>query len=238
MSRKHLIAANWKMHSAPQGFDAEDSPYRNHGDCDIVVFPTALDLARCRDAELVTGAQAGRPEQSGAFTGDLSITMLKEAGCRYVLCGHSERRRHHGESDAFVIEQVIAAIEAGMHPILCVGETKEEHDAGKTKEVLKRQIGMIHTMITPNLVLAYEPMWAIGSGVSATPEKAQEIHAYLRGLLAESTRTETRILYGGSVDEKNAAALLAQEDVDGFIVGGCSLEPRTFASIVEIARAN
>ena len=228
-ARKRLIAANWKMHPAPEGFDAKDSPYRTHASLDVVVFPSMADLPKVRAAELVYGAQCARPEHAGAFTGDCSMTMLKDAGCRYVLCGHSERRQHHGETDAFVMEQVAAALACGMHPVLCVGETREERDRGETERALKRQL---HGMPKDgHIVIAYEPVWAIGSGSAASPDEAATVHAFIR---THATAT-TRILYGGSVDDDNAAGFLVHEDIDGFLVGGASLKPEVFRAIVAAA---
>lgn len=233
--RRTLIAANWKMHPAPAGFDAKDSPYRTRGDCDVVVFPALPDLPRVRAAELLYGGQCGRPETHGAFTGDCSMAMLKEAGCRYVLCGHSERRQGHGESDAFVMEQVVAALALGMHPVLCVGETSEERSQGKTHDVLKRQLHGLPD--SPEIVVAYEPVWAIGTGEAAEPQEIAEAHACIRGHLPQGMRPSTRIVYGGSADAANAAALLAINDIDGLLVGGASLKPAAFAAMVALAAA-
>lgn len=241
--RKFLIAANWKMNPPPAGFDAPDSPYRTESAVDVVVFPSFVDLSRCIAAELICGGQTGRPEPSGAFTGDVSITQLKKMGCRYVLCGHSERRRYHGETDAFVAEQAAAALEAGLHPIVCVGETEEERKKGKAKSVVERQIKSILPLISisqpatrnSQLLVAYEPVWAIGTGKTATPKDAQEMHAFIRSLLPKEDRDDTRILYGGSMNEKNCEELLKQEDIDGGLIGGASLKLDEFKSIVEVA---
>ncbi len=230
MDRKFLVAANWKMNPAPTGFDAVDSPYRGESAVDVVVFPSFIDLQRCVGAKLITGGQCGRPEQSGAFTGDVSITQLKAMGCRYVLCGHSERRQHHGETDEFVREQAIAALEAGLHPIICVGETEEERKKGKQNDVVKRQMNDLPAGIS----IAYEPVWAIGTGKTATPKDAQVMHAFIRSLLSEK---ETRILYGGSMNGKNCEELLGCPDIDGGLVGGASLKPEEFKRIVEVAVA-
>ncbi len=231
MGRKFLIAANWKMNSAPAGFDAADSPYKSESAVDVIVLPSFLDIPRCNDAKLVTGGQYGRPEPSGAFTGDISISQLKSAGCRYVLCGHSERRRYHAETDAQVMEQAIAALEAGIHPIVCVGETEEERKSGKEKTTVKRQLKGLPSTIT----IAYEPVWAIGTGKTATPKDAQDMHAFIRSLLPKDQQESTRILYGGSMNAANAEELLKQEDIDGGLIGGASLKPADFRSIVETA---
>ncbi len=233
MDRKFLIVANWKMNAAPAGFDAKDSPYRTESAVDVVVLPTFIDLHRCVEAKLIVGSQCGRPEPSGAFTGDVSIATLKTIGCRYVLCGHSERRRYHGETDSFVAEQAIATLEAGLHPIVCIGETEGERKAGEEKDVVKRQMKGLPTGIT----IAYEPVWAIGTGKTATPKDAQEMHAFIRSLLPKDQRETIRILYGGSMNAANAEELLKQSDIDGGLIGGASLKPEEFRKIVQVAEA-
>ena len=231
MDRKFLIAANWKMNPAPAGWDATDSPYRSESAVDVIVLPTFVDLHAAIAAKLIVGSQCGRAEPAGAFTGDVSISQLKTMGCRYVLCGHSERRRHHGETDQMVAEQAIATLEAGMHPIVCVGETEEERKVGKEKDVVKRQMKNLPTGIT----IAYEPVWAIGTGKTATPKDAQEMHAFIRSHLPNDQRDSTRILYGGSMNAANAEELLKQPDIDGGLIGGASLKIEEFRKIVRIA---
>lgn len=228
--RKFLIAANWKMNPPPPGFDAKDSPYRTESAVDVVVFPTFVDVSRCMDANLIVGAQCGRSQPNGAYTGDVSMAMVKTGGCRYVLCGHSERRKYHGETDADVAEQAVAALEAGIHPIICIGETEEERKKGKQNDVVKKQMKDLPSGVT----IAYEPVWAIGTGKTATPKDAQDMHAFIRSLLPEDQREKTRILYGGSMNAANAEELLRQEDIDGGLIGGASLKPE-FKTIVEIA---
>jgi len=228
-NRKLLIAGNWKMNPAPAGFDGPQSPYRQWDGIDIVIFPSFVDIPRCVNAGIITGGQWARPESTGAYTGDISMRMLKDAGCTYVLCGHSERRLHHGETDDSVAKQADAAIEAGLHPIVCIGETLEEREEGRAQEVVERQVRAMQQPVT----LAYEPVWAIGTGKTATPEKAQEMHAFIRSLLTE--QEATRILYGGSAKPDNAEALLAQADIDGLLVGGASLDPESFRAIVNAA---
>ena len=187
---------------------------------------------------MLVGAQYGRPEPEGAFTGDVSMQMLKAQGCSYALCGHSERRQNHGETDIFIAEQIIAALEAGLHPILCIGETKEEYDKGKTQSILKRQLSPVSMINSLPAVLysvvsiAYEPVWAIGSGINALPADIQNIHTFIRSLLPEQSQKSTRILYGGSVNELNASGFLAHEDIDGLLVGACSLEVEKFTEIM------
>lgn len=232
MSRRRLIAANWKMHPPPPGWDTDDSPYRPRKDMDVVIFPTFLDVRECREKGLITGAQCGRPEESGAFTGDVSMAELSAHGCRYVLCGHSERRRHHGETDAVVLEQARAAEAAGLIPVVCIGETEDERTGKRTEEVLRRQL---HGVMAS--VIAYEPVWAIGSGKAAGPDQAQQVHAFLRSLLPEEVRESTRIIYGGSVKSGNAGAFLREPDIDGLLIGGASIDPQEFQGIIEAAIA-
>ena len=231
--RKFLIAANWKMNPAPAGALEPDSPYRTHAAVDVVVFPSFLDLRACLNAKILAGPQCANPEAPGARTGDISIDMIKGMACRYVLCGHSERRKFHDETDADIAAQVVAALERGMHPVVCIGETEEERKAGKEKSVIKRQLKGLP--LTSDITVAYEPVWAIGTGKTATPNDAQEMHAYIRSLLPEERRATTRILYGGSMKAENAEELLKQPDIDGGLIGGASLKPAEFGEIVKIA---
>ena len=242
MSRKILIAGNWKMNPAPLSAQAtpKQAPetYLPIDTVDTAIFPTFLDITKCIDAGIITGGQSGHPEESGAHTGDVSMKMLKEIGCKYVLCGHSERRQDHYETNEFVSAQVSSAIENDLMPILCVGETEEERQEGKEKVIVKKQIETVierSAIRDPrsDLVIAYEPVWAIGTGKTATPEDAQEMHAYIRSLLPEDIRDETRILYGGSMKPENAKELLGQPDIDGGLVGGASLKPESFLEIIK-----
>ncbi|MDO8648658.1 MAG: triose-phosphate isomerase [Candidatus Peregrinibacteria bacterium] len=230
-TRRFLIAGNWKMNIPPIGSFAPESPYRPHPSVDVWVFPTFLDLPGGRNHTLIVGAQCGRPEKEGAFTGDVSMQMLADQHYYAVLCGHSERRRYHGETDEDVARQAKAALDAGLHPIVCVGETLEEREQGKEKDVVKRQIADLPS----GIIIAYEPVWAIGTGKTAQPTDAQSMHAFIRGLLPEGDRATTRILYGGSMNAANAEALLSQPDVDGGLIGGASLKPEEFRKIVETA---
>ncbi len=230
-TRRFLIAANWKMHAPPKGFDAPGSPYRSTAAADVVALPSALDIRLCADAGLVTGAQCGRAETDGAFTGDLSMAMLKSAGATWVICGHSERRRHHEESDATIRAQAEAALAAGLTPIVCAGETGDEREQGMQNDIVRRQLAGM----PPGITVAYEPVWAIGTGNTPTPEEAEAMHAFIRTL--PGIGEGTRILYGGSVTAKNAVALLACPDIDGALVGGASLKPTEFAAIVAAAGA-
>lgn len=239
MSTRHpLVAANWKMHNPPAGWDASDSPFRPRAEADVIVFPSTPDLSACVQAGLTTGAQAGRPEQDGAFTGDVSMKMLADHGCRYVLCGHSERRQHHHESNEFIADEVLAAIDTGLIPILCIGETADQREMGEAEEIVRQQLSCVlqatsHTLEA--LVIAYEPVWAIGTGKTASADDAQKMHAFMRSLLPTTIQQTMRIIYGGSVKPTNAAELIAQTDVDGFLVGGASLKPEEFRQIVDAA---
>ena len=233
MSRTPLIAANWKMNSTPEGAYAKDSAYRTHAGCDVWVFPSFVDLKEAVENDLIVGAQHGHCEPCGAHTGDVGMQMLKDAGCLAVLCGHSERRQGHGETDAAVAEQAIAALEAGLHPVICIGETEQERKKGKEKAVIEKQMKLLPK--ESQVILAYEPVWAIGTGNTATPQQAQQIHEYIRSLLPDSDRETTRILYGGSVNKENAADLMVQPDIDGALVGGASLKQEEFGAIVASA---
>ncbi len=215
---------------------------------EIVIAPPFTVLAKL--SELLGGSQKVRLgaqnmyfEKAGAFTGEISAAMLRELFVRYVILGHSERRQIFGETDAFVNKKVHAALASELKPILCVGETLEERDAGKEKEVLETQLkGSLAGVSAEQMldtVIAYEPVWAIGTGRNATPEQAQDAHAHVRSVLASLTNLETankvRIQYGGSVKPANAAVLLGQPDIDGALVGGASMEARSFAEIVKAA---
>jgi len=230
-NRIPLIAANWKMNAPPVGWDGEDSPYSPRDGADVVVFPSHLDIHVCLEKFLTVGSQCGRPEAQGAFTGDISMALLAAHGCTWVLCGHSERRMHHSESDAFVALQASAAVAAGLHPIVCVGETADEREMGQAKDVVKRQVQAIEVPAT----FAYEPVWAIGTGVTASPDDAQEMHAFIRSLLPKAGRDSARIIYGGSVKPDNTKALMMQPDIDGALVGNASLDPASFRKIIEFS---
>jgi len=234
MPRKLLIAANWKMNIPPVGCFTEDSPYRTHSAVDVWIFPTFIDLHSAQaHGMFFIGAQCGHPEPEGAHTGDISMKMLADQKYRAALCGHSERRAAHGETNEDVATQAVAALEVGLHPVVCIGETEKERNAGKEKDVVKKQMEPLPT--ESDLTIAYEPVWAIGTGKTASPEQAQEMHAYIRSLLPEDRREKTRILYGGSMKPENAEDLLSQADIDGGLVGGASLKPEAFREIVETA---
>lgn len=197
----------------------------------------ALKLTHSRLAGVEVGAQDVSAHASGAYTGEVSAGMLKDLGCRYVIVGHSERRQYHAETDALVADKARSALAAGITPIVCVGETLDEREAGRTEEVVKRQLAaVIHANghCISEVVVAYEPVWAIGTGKTASPEEAQAVHAVLRAQLKAATDQSARIkiLYGGSMNAVNAATLLAQPDIDGGLIGGAALKPQDFLKII------
>ncbi len=243
--RRPLLAANWKMHLLRREARAYcEELRRDLGEAmvDIVLcpsFPLLGDVAAALEGSTVmVGGQDLHPAAKGAHTGDVSAPQLIDAGCSWVIVGHSERRRDHGEDDRLVAAKIEAAVANGLTPILCVGETREERQAGRTFEVLERQLTVALSDEAGELVVAYEPVWAIGTGDTATPEVAQEAHAFLRGLLRELLGDEAewvRLLYGGSANPDNAAALIAQADIDGFLVGGASLDPKKFLTMIRVS---
>ena len=204
-------------------------------------FPYLGDVEQAlRSTAIACGAQDCSPHAGGAYTGDVCAAMLADFGCRYVIVGHSERRTLHGESDQLVADKAKAALAHRLTPIVCVGETSDEHDAGQTAAVVTRQLtALVDTLAdgVAQVVLAYEPIWAIGTGKTATPEQAQSVHALLRARLrsASGAAGELRILYGGSVKPDNAAALFVQPDIDGGLIGGASLQAADFAAICRAA---
>ncbi len=247
MHRTPIIAGNWKMYKGgAAGRDLAHAVVQACGDMAgvaVVLAPpfTALD-AVCRavkGSRVEVAGQNLHPKSEGAFTGEVSAPMLLEVGCKWVIIGHSERRQFFHETDAGVNEKTRAAIAAGLRPIVCVGETLEEREAGKTLEVVFRQLDAVSAALAERpgfATLAYEPVWAIGTGKVAGPEQAQEVHAALRKRLTETSTAlarDTHILYGGSVKPDNAAGLLSCPDVDGALVGGASLDASSFAKIVE-----
>jgi triosephosphate isomerase (TIM) len=245
---KKLIAGNWKMNG---NLAANDALVRavilgmKDAGCAVAVCVPAPYLAQVQmlraGSQLELGAQDLSRHEQGAYTGEVSAAMLKEFGVRYAIVGHSERRQYHGETDAVVAEKAKAALAAGITPIVCVGETLAEREAGRTEEVVKRQMAaVIHTNghCISEIVVAYEPVWAIGTGRTATPEQAQQVHALLRAQLRAATEhaDRVRILYGGSMNAANAASLLAQHDIDGGLIGGASLKAPDFLQIIAAAR--
>jgi triosephosphate isomerase len=230
-----LIAGNWKMYKGPS--EAADFCLalrdQDLGEADVVVCPPFVSLAVC--VQLLAGTEIGVAAQNvhwageGAFTGEVSAGMLQELGVYGAIVGHSERRQHFGETDETVARRASAALAAGLFVIACVGETESDREAGRTEEVLRRQASVLEP--DDNLVVAYEPVWAIGTGKTATPEIAQDAHAFVKSIL------DAPVLYGGSVKPDNAAELLAQPDVDGALVGGASLELESFTAICRAARS-
>jgi triosephosphate isomerase len=225
-----LVAGNWKMFSGPDPRTLVDRLAGIDG-VDIVVAPPYTALRECVDAGLATYAQNVHWEPEGAYTGEVSPTMLREIGVVGAIVGHSERRQYFGETDTGVARRTHAALSAGLRVIACVGETHEEREAGDTETILRVQVEAIRDACGEHdaLVLAYEPVWAIGTGHTATPELAQRAHAFVKSLL------DGPVLYGGSVKPENAAELLAEPDIDGALVGGASLDIDSFASICETA---
>ena len=243
---KPVIAGNWKMHHGPGAtakYLSTFDPRTGHDGPRVLIFPPFLSLAAAVESVgpgVELGVQNIHEASSGAFTGEVSAAMAAEAGARYALVGHSERRHVFGEGDERVAAKVGAAVAAGLVPVVCVGETLEERKAGRLEEVLLRQLDAALDVLDPDTswILAYEPVWAIGSGETATPADASEAHAILGRRLADRgfPRDEVPILYGGSVKPTNAGELLAADGVDGVLVGGACLDPDSFTEIVAAGR--
>jgi len=249
MPRTKLIAANWKMYKTPdqtREFFWDFLPLvAGHTRDEIVVCPPFLDLPAALEAakgsNVAIGAQNVHWKEEGAFTGETSTLQLLALGVTHVIIGHSERRQYFGETDDTVNLRLKTALEAGFTPICCIGEVLEEREAGLTDDVLRRQcVRAFHAISAKKaakLVIAYEPVWAIGTGKTATPEIAAEAHAVIRQeasrVFGEEFAAKLRILYGGSVKPENSSALMAQEEIDGALVGGASLDPKSFAAIVK-----
>ena len=246
-SRRPLIAGNWKMNGSRADARRWTEAAREAAagtDNEVALFPPypwlteVATLLDAPDGAVGLGAQACHTEPYGAFTGAVSAAMCREAGCRYVLCGHSERRHVMGESDEVVVTTMRRSLEEGLVPVLCVGETLEERRALQARGVVLRQLDAgLEALPGPDapLVVAYEPVWAIGTGLTASPEEASEAHGWVRARVAEVDETRARglrILYGGSVKPGNIGGLLAAPDVDGALVGGAALDPRAFAEII------
>ncbi|ASI70554.1 triose-phosphate isomerase [Diaphorobacter sp. C33] len=247
--KKKLIAGNWKMNGSLQANAALLQALRDGlgvPGCGVAVAVPAPYLAQVQalvaGSEIALAAQDVSQHERGAFTGEVSVSMLRDFGARYALVGHSERRQYHGETDAVVAAKAQRALSGGVTPIVCVGETLAEREAGQTETVVKRQLAaVIHAVghCVSEIVVAYEPVWAIGTGRTATPEQAQQVHAVLRAQLAAATESADRvlILYGGSMNAANAAELLAQPDIDGGLVGGASLKAADFLKIIAAAHS-
>lgn len=250
--RRPVIAGNWKMNMTPsqaKEFISElyDKVKGKRG-CDIVVCVPAIDIPAvvkaCAGKSIKVGAQNVHFEKSGAYTGEISADMLTDAGVKYVVIGHSERRQYFGETDDTVNKRTKAAVAAGLTAIVCVGEVLAEREAGITSEVVSRQVKLALLGLTAEdmskIIIAYEPVWAIGTGKTATAEQAEEVCALIRNVIAEKygkqTAKETIVQYGGSMNAKNAAELLAMENIDGGLIGGASLKAADFSVIVEAAQ--
>jgi triosephosphate isomerase (TIM) len=226
-----LIAGNWKMFKGPSEARAFAAAFEPADDVDVVLCPAYPALAAAVEGGLTTYAQNVHWAAEGAFTGEVSATMLLELGVQGSIVGHSERRQHFGETDESVARRTAAALDAGLGVIACVGESEEEREAGQTELVLRLQVESIRDAVGAHerLVIAYEPVWAIGTGKTATPAQAQEAHAFIKALV------DVPVLYGGSVKPENADELLSQADVDGALVGGASLEVESFTAICQSA---
>ena len=252
---KKLIAGNWKMNGSLAGNEAllrglaDGLSAASAPSCDVVICAPTIYLAQIAAlknshtalAAIELGAQDVSAHEQGAFTGEISPAMLRDMACRYAIVGHSERRQYHGETDAQVADKAKAALASGIIPIVCVGETLSERESGQTESVVKRQLAaVIHTNghCISEIVVAYEPVWAIGTGKTASPEDAQTVHAVLRAQLKAATDQFARIkiLYGGSMNAANAEALLAQADIDGGLIGGASLKALDFLKIIAAAQ--
>jgi len=248
--RQPLVAGNWKMNGSREGVgELLDGIARGAAGLDkveVAVCPPAIFIpeaqARLAGTRVVWGGQDVSVHASGAYTGEISGPMLSDFACTYAIVGHSERRTYHGESDTLVAQKFVAARKAGLVPIFCIGETLEEREQGVTEQVVAGQVDAVLALGGAQLlgegVIAYEPVWAIGTGRTATPEQAQEVHAFIRSRVAVSDAEgagSIRILYGGSMKPDNAAELMAQADIDGGLIGGASLKPSDFLAICQAA---
>lgn len=241
--RKKIIAANWKMHGSFAWIKAYFETLHQEveaSDAELIFFPPYPFLSACQQNivdGMSLGAQNSSPHTEGAYTGEVSCAMLKECGCHYVLVGHSERRLQFSESEKIIAEKFHRVREHDMIPVLCVGETLSEREEGVAERVITRQleaVAHINRQGFERCVIAYEPVWAIGTGITASPEQAQDMHATIRKVLHENiaiNATNISVLYGGSVNEKNAKELFSMPDVDGGLVGGASLDAKKFATI-------
>ena len=246
--RRPLVAGNWKMHGSRNSVDALLAALvAAPGDdgTEVVVCPAYVHVdqavAACADTAIAVGGQDCSHAVEGAYTGEVSAAMLADLGCRWVILGHSERRGYHGEADELVAAKLGAAVTAGLAPIVCVGETREQRESGDAESVVATQLrgALSDQAALTGLVIAYEPVWAIGTGLTASPAQAQAMHAFIRGELGAFglAAGDTRILYGGSVKPGNAGELFAQQDIDGALVGGAALVAEDFKAIVAAAGA-
>lgn len=245
--RTPIVAGNWKMHGTKASVQKLlielKNKFTQNYQAEMMVFPPFVFLDETSNLLKATpikwGGQNMAAELQGAYTGEISGAMLKEFGCGYVLLGHSERRQYYGETNEVVAKKVQRAYECGLVPIVCVGETLQERETGQTQAIVSEQLTQVIDFMggvggLSDVIIAYEPVWAIGTGLTATPEQAQEVHAYLRQLMASYDATfaqRTRILYGGSVKANNAEALFAMPDIDGGLIGGASLDAQEFFQI-------
>lgn len=250
--RKPIVAGNWKMNkTVAEAGELVAQILRDVGDTqgvDVVLCPPFTALAAVSEAIASTGLDLGAQnmhwESDGAYTGEVAPTMLRELFCHYVILGHSERRTYFGETDEIVNRKTLAALQANLHPIVCVGETLEQREAGETETVVEEQVrnslAGVEAAALPKLVVAYEPVWAIGTGRTATPEQAQEVHALIRAVLTslggKDAADSVRIQYGGSMKPANAVELMSQPDIDGGLIGGAALDARSFIDIIRAAR--
>lgn len=246
---RKMIAGNWKMNGNLAANEAlVQGILAGIGEpaCDVVVCPPGIYIAQVQallagQDKVALGVQNVSQHQNGAYTGDVSAEMLKEFGVRYAIVGHSERRQHQAETDTNVAIKAKRALEAGITPIVCVGETQRERDEGMTDYIVRRQLAAVTHLVghcISEIVVAYEPVWAIGTGKTATPEEAQHVHAIMRTQLraASEQADRIRLLYGGSMNASNAAQLLAQPDIDGGLIGGAALKPQDFLAIIAAAQ--
>lgn len=252
--RTLLIAGNWKMNASPSEAKelAESMVAAREGkddSSDLLICPPYISIPAVADAfsgsNFKVGSQNVSTEDNGAFTGEISTSMLKDAGCEYAIVGHSERREYYHEDDALVTEKAKKVLKDGLKVIVCVGEKLEQRKSGNHREVVKTQVEAVIKQVdksnADNFVIAYEPVWAIGTGETATPGQAQEMHEFIRGLLSDVwgdlEAEKIRILYGGSMKPDNAEELLSQKDVDGGLIGGASLKADSFSKIIDIAES-
>lgn len=249
--RRKVIAGNWKMNNdLSQSQNLVSSVLnglQSKPNCDVIICPSFTSLSEIsnlvKNTSIKLGAQNMHFEDSGAFTGEVSASMLKSVGCEYVILGHSERRNIFGESDEMINKKILKALEAGLKPVFCVGELLEQREAGTTKDVVKKQIesGLkdVHPSKINDIIIAYEPVWAIGTGKTATSAQAQEVHEFIRSLVEKLFSSEAAgkiiIQYGGSVKPENSGELLSQKDIDGALVGGACLKADSFLSIIASA---
>lgn len=245
--RRSLVVGNWKMNGCEafvQKLLSELDGGLRETQAEIVVCPTFVHIAQagstCAGTAVAVGGQDCSHVQSGAYTGEVAAAMLQDLGCQWVILGHSERRQYHGELSALIGAKLAAAVAAGLRPIFCVGETREQRESGDAESVVADQLQAVlqEQGNLAGLVVAYEPVWAIGTGLTASPEQAQEMHAFIRRCLADIAGADaqaTRLLYGGSVKAANAAELFSQADIDGALVGGAALDATEFLAIINAA---